>query len=157
MLVLVVLLLLYRRRRTKNTQQADARDGIIPEKQRLSRGQSEKGHLLPTWKSELNGEPARSELDAGNEFDSSDDRRRAELSNDRLPTELYAGAFGPIERYQTSEGVQESEPPKDEVRKENEARRDDHEMPQNDRTQQKETPDLSKPPPIPYASKPRPS
>lgn len=146
-IVLFGFLLLFcrRKRRAKDVPEISGDEANNAEKKvEASQGAGAKGHVLPTWKSELSGDSYRAELDAANE------KKRAEVSSAKSPTELDAAAFNPVEKREVPQGAKLRDSPEEGVRQDDEIR-------QENETQQEGTIDLSNPPPIPYASKPRPS
>lgn len=120
-----------RRKRGKMPRVAGIETNRSEKREDISREPSTEDHVLPTWKSELSGEPTRAELDANNE------NRRAELTGARSPTELDAAGFSTGKNPEDFEGEHRTESLVD--------------------TQEKAEANLLSPPPIPYASKPKPS
>lgn len=128
-IVALLVLLLMRRRRTEKIPEVASEEPKSPERKTVAptRG-SRKGNVLPTWKSELSGEPHRVELDASKE------RKDTEMSVARSPTELDSNAIAFVERSEVADNESRS-----------------HAVTKLEQ----EAVDSSKPPPIPYASKPR--
>lgn len=128
-----LILVCIRRRRAKQAHEAFGDAAARPGKEGATSGEdNEKRHVLPTWKSELSGTSARAELDGT-------EKGRAELSEVRSPTELDAAALHPVGRHEIPAEEQQDKATDEEVRQDGEFL------------------DMSQPPPIPYASKPRPS
>ena len=128
----ILLLLCRRRHRSKAPPEISGEESKAVERRAgFSRRASRKGDMLPTWKSELSGETHRAELDANNK------RKRTELDGARSLTELNAAAMDSVEG---SQNVSDEHAP----HIESETQHGAVEV------------DATRPPPIPYASKPRP-
>lgn len=132
-IILALLLLLRRRRRQSKTpfEIAGEEPKVLQENRSTSRRASRKENVLPTWKSELSGETQRAELDGSSE------RRRTELDGARSPTELDTAALSAVETSQATADERIASP-------------------HNESYDERVGVDAARPPPIPYASKPRP-